>query len=153
MGAREPCERVEGLCWGGGSSSYRVMLGKVFSRVKSACRPGWAGVARCPRCLEGWLGRSAPDASSREGQESSWQGTGISDWATAVLGMGLLLEPEGGPHYGSTFWTTFRYHRNDNAQSGYHCGDIGFGAEYWTLKRAPGTPSKQGPKARACLSV
>ena len=55
----------------------------------------------------------------------------------ALQGMGLLLGPNDGPHYGSVIWPSFRFHRNDNEQSRYHCDETGIGAIIWTQKRTP----------------
>ena len=55
----------------------------------------------------------------------------------ALQGMGLLLGPNDGPHYGSVIWPSFRFHRNDNEQSRYHCGETGIGPHNWPLKLTP----------------
>ena len=50
---------------------------------------------------------------------------------------GRFWGPIGGPPSGSIIRPQFRFHRNDNEQSRYHCDETGIGASKWTLNRTP----------------
>ena len=47
---------------------------------------------------------------------------------------GRLRGPISGPAFRSIIWPRFRFHRNDNEQSRYHCDETGSGARIWTPK-------------------